>query len=447
MAVAANATPTKRFFVEMITRDISLEDAILDLIDNSIDSFIRTRGVELSAATLLETDLPVLTDKQGKPVLAAVTVELRSDGFRIEDKTGGISRKKAQDEVFRFGAPGDRDHASLGVYGIGLKRAIFKLGRHIRITSRTVDEGFEIHLDAKTWQENPDDWTIPMEFIDGVGSVEEAGTVIEISELYPNVKARITDGTAERRLFKHIGETYPYFLGRMVTVALNGVTVPATEIPLGRSEDVTPSVLYDRQNGVKVTLVSGLADRAKGDWNTDRAGWYVLCNGRVVVSADKTELTGWGAGGPQFVSKYRGFVGIAFFFANDPVELPWTTTKRGINRESPAFIKARNQMQVAARPVLTFLNSLYPSDAVPEPTRRAIAEEVRQADIKQVISNESTFTVRFRTQPVRMTTKIQYDALNSDIDLIRKCLRKPRMSAKAIGEHTFKYFVEMECSE
>lgn len=33
----ATAFPTKAFFVRMITRDISLEDCILDLIDNSVD--------------------------------------------------------------------------------------------------------------------------------------------------------------------------------------------------------------------------------------------------------------------------------------------------------------------------------------------------------------------------------------------------------------------------
>jgi hypothetical protein len=33
----AGANPTKAFFVTMITRDITLEDCILDLIDNSVD--------------------------------------------------------------------------------------------------------------------------------------------------------------------------------------------------------------------------------------------------------------------------------------------------------------------------------------------------------------------------------------------------------------------------
>lgn len=33
----AQASPTKQFFVSMLTRDISLADAILDLLDNCLD--------------------------------------------------------------------------------------------------------------------------------------------------------------------------------------------------------------------------------------------------------------------------------------------------------------------------------------------------------------------------------------------------------------------------
>lgn len=37
----AQATPTKQFFVSMLTRDISLDDAILDLLDNCLDGAMR----------------------------------------------------------------------------------------------------------------------------------------------------------------------------------------------------------------------------------------------------------------------------------------------------------------------------------------------------------------------------------------------------------------------
>ena len=38
------AKPVKSFFVEMLTRDIDLVDAILDLLDNCVDGILRLRS-------------------------------------------------------------------------------------------------------------------------------------------------------------------------------------------------------------------------------------------------------------------------------------------------------------------------------------------------------------------------------------------------------------------
>ena len=40
----------------MFTRDISLEDCILDLIDNAIDGLVRTRKIDISASLLQQED-------------------------------------------------------------------------------------------------------------------------------------------------------------------------------------------------------------------------------------------------------------------------------------------------------------------------------------------------------------------------------------------------------
>ncbi len=48
---SAHANPTKAFFVSMITRDITLEDSILDLIDNSVDSAWMSEGSHPCAIT------------------------------------------------------------------------------------------------------------------------------------------------------------------------------------------------------------------------------------------------------------------------------------------------------------------------------------------------------------------------------------------------------------
>ena len=43
MATRVNANPTKEFFISMLTRDIDIKAAILELIDNSIDGAKRLR--------------------------------------------------------------------------------------------------------------------------------------------------------------------------------------------------------------------------------------------------------------------------------------------------------------------------------------------------------------------------------------------------------------------
>jgi hypothetical protein len=170
---------------------------------------------------------------------------------------------------------------------------------------------------------------------------------------------------------------------------------------------------------VKVIFVATLAPRMQ--WVQASAGWYVLCNGRVVVSADKTELTGWGEGFPAFHSKFRGFIGIALFLSDDPFQLPWTTSKRGLNRESIVFQQSRNRMKGVARPVISFLDKMYPSELNEAVEQRAIAHELTQRDLHK----ELEFTTRssFKAVPKvsEVTTqRVQYDAKIVDLERVRK---------------------------
>ena len=48
MAKKANGAPTKEFFVGMLTRDIELSDAILDLLDNCLDGVVRQESCKIN---------------------------------------------------------------------------------------------------------------------------------------------------------------------------------------------------------------------------------------------------------------------------------------------------------------------------------------------------------------------------------------------------------------
>ena len=70
-----DASPVKSFFVSMLTRDIKLEEAILDLLDNCVDGILRKRG-------------QVLGTKPYKSYRAEI--EFNKDMFTISDNCGGI---------------------------------------------------------------------------------------------------------------------------------------------------------------------------------------------------------------------------------------------------------------------------------------------------------------------------------------------------------------------
>ena len=118
MAITVDSSPTKEFFVEMLTRDIDLTDAILDLLDNCLDGVLRKRG----SMDIKRDDF----DYSGFE--ANITIE--KDCFIIQDNCGGISKSIAINSAFRMGRDStkvlDENLPTVGIYGIGMKRAIFK---------------------------------------------------------------------------------------------------------------------------------------------------------------------------------------------------------------------------------------------------------------------------------------------------------------------------------
>jgi hypothetical protein len=442
----ADAFPRKRFFVEMFTRDIALEDCILDLVDNSIDSLIRSR----------EIDVEDVLGRQRRPTRPAqIDVIVTPKQISVDDNCGGIPLLKAQHEVFNFGhsKEGARDltERGLGAYGIGLKRAIFKMGKTFQVDSTENGTGFRVTQDLEKWirkDSSIEDWRFPIESMSAAAlECPRHGTRVKVTDLQENIKLLAKSPDFLDNLNRAISKTYAYFIPRHAAITLNGEVIPSTELPIGSTEEYKPAIDTYEDDGVRVRLRAGLAPRAPGGkWEMERAGWYVLCNGRIVVSADKTHLTGWGAGIlPQFhSSKGRGFVGLALFASSDPLKLPWTTTKRGLNRESPVYLKARNRMQSVARPVYTYLESLYSSGDDATAEEREAAKKVTQAN-QDVVFTEAPSSFRPAIPRRRSDlVSVQFKVASKKLDAVRGHLARPWMSAGDIGRYTLDYFMRNE---
>lgn len=138
-----DANPTKGFFISMLTRDIRLDRAIIDLIDNCIDGAKNIKPNENYEGLNVE-----LTFSENE--------------FQIIDNCGGFPLETAKSYAFRFGRPSEHsakfvDH-SIGRFGVGMKRSLFKMGEHFTVESKHKKDHFLVEVDVKKWVKKKE-WT------------------------------------------------------------------------------------------------------------------------------------------------------------------------------------------------------------------------------------------------------------------------------------------------
>jgi hypothetical protein len=395
--VSVVATPVKSFFVSMLTRDIKLEDAILDLLDNSVDGVLRlgTKG----------------GDKPFEGFWVGITFD--KDSFTISDNCGGIPWS-LRDYAFRMGKTHDYEPTlvgSLGVYGIGMKRAIFKIGRYCLITTKNENDSYEVEI-PPTWFEDESDWNLPVKASAGQ---KYDGTAIVIKNLNPGIPQIFGEGflAFSRNLEEAIQTNYAYIIEKGLSIKINGHLITPITTKLVFDTDATedvptirPYIFTTNIDGVDVFLAIGftrgipsqaeaLNDQDGKKYKSESAGWTILCNDRVVLYADKTILTGWGeAKIPHFHTQFIAISGIVEFRSNDAKKLPTTTTKRGIDANNPIYLQVKNKMLEGLRIFTDYTNKWKTR----EPESRKYIQEKAHLSLAELKIHTERLTLKSYTK-------------------------------------------------
>jgi hypothetical protein len=357
-----DASPVKSFFVHMLTRDIGLEEAILDLLDNCVDGILRS-------------------DKAGrknKPYSGFhAEIEFKKDSFMISDNCGGIPWS-LHDYAFRMGRSaelGPDVPGGVGVYGIGMKRAIFKMGEQCLISTQNGSNNYEVEIKPE-WIANESNWDIPVRA--GTESMSEDGTTIVIGDLYPHIRKRFTEDAEsfKSKLYDMVATHYAFIVEKGFEVKINEDVVKARPTRLVFSKGgegtkiprIQPYIFKTRIDGVHVFLAVGFTrpipsqeeiatEQEEKKYSSLEAGWTVLCNDRAVLYCDRTELTGWGeANVPRYHTQFIAISGVVEFKSDDPSKLPTTTTKRGIDASSRLYLQVKNKMREGMRIFTDYTN-------------------------------------------------------------------------------------------
>lgn len=355
------AQPAKRFFVEMLTRDIELKDAVLDMLDNCLDGALRTNN---------NNPASTLTPYDGY----FAKISFSKNGFSIFDNCGGIEESLAKEYAFRLGRPDtnrDKDLATVGVYGIGMKRAIFKIGQDATVISRHHKSSFQIDI-TREWLKDDDDWNLPFKYINEDHS--EFGTFIEVKDLYEGI-AKTFEEDFYDDFCATIKEQYSYIIQKGFKVYVNETLIEPKKLGLlvdeaalkGEREGITPYIYEVSSQGVDIFLSVGFYrplpseeeqnDEIEGRHSKDDAGWTIICNDRVIIANDKTSLTGWGSSGaPAYHSQFVAISGVAIIRSKDASLLPVTTTKRGIDINSNIYWALREKMVEGLKMFTSYTN-------------------------------------------------------------------------------------------
>jgi len=430
----ANANPEKRFFVSLLTRDISLIDAVIDLTDNSVNAAMKASENKFNTSKDFQKLIPNRTSKP--PIHIDVTISEKR--ISIADNAGGIDFPSARDDIFRFGHPETHGTTKdrLSVYGIGMKRAVFKIGNKIDILSEHKDGGFDLNLDVQKWVDDPapPPWHFEIARRSGAPKAK-CGTKIDVTDLKEDVRHRISDGRFVDSLVDKLSAVYAYFIGRIISISVNDREVAATNFDVGKNNSSDNFKFGD----VTYSIIAGIQSKGE-NFKDANAGWFVFCNGRTVIYADKSKLTGWSAELPIFQPKHRAFMGLVFFVSKDPEELPWTTTKGSINEE------AKRHMIVLGRSVTSVLDKVYSGSGTTVERSEMLKLSGPATDaFAAATASKNVFKPPQKKGPKEV--RIQYSAKESDIQKIRKHLSKPNLSGSEIGRYTFTHFVKNEVTE
>lgn len=323
------------YLIRGLSSDISTMECIFDLIDNSIDA---ARNEILSK--------PSSKDVRGLPASYAgfhIDVRLSDVDVIVSDDCSGMNEYDLTNRAFRTGAKSQHPYG-IGHFGVGLKRAIFKLGKSVDLRTDNGAGRFHFDFTEANVLEAGDN---PLFAARAISSGKK-GNSLKISDLHLDVAADIGSTQWINELSDNLHRRYGIFSTKGLEIRLNGQLIKPFG-PAVRTVDVGPvkyrNELMQTPSGVRIFAEAGLhegyrikaleadCDESRHRLISGEQGWYVVCNDRIILVADMSERTGWTTG---WHNEYAGFLGWVHYVAEDPELLPWDSKKSGVNASSDA---------------------------------------------------------------------------------------------------------------
>ncbi|CAN7514232.1 ATP-binding protein [Mesorhizobium caraganae] len=309
-----DAIPSKRIFLSIIA-DYDLNRSICELVDNAFDKWTR-----------LGRTAPIAVD---------IWLDEAARMICVEDNAGGLPR----DEISYIVGPGlsssEEADETIGIFGVGTKRAVVALAKEVRIATRYSNgPTYQVEFDDD-WLKD-EDWRLPLF---EVGALAPGTTRVE---LY-NLRVPAIGEEQERMLRHHLSATYARFLENdHVTLRLNGTPiVPRYFDNWSFPPDYLPrhyhgSLRAPNGSMVQVDVLAGLSNESSP--TTGEYGVYFYCNDRLVAPAMKTFEVGFTKGQAGQPHPKVSLTKVIVSLHGEAGQMPWNSSKSDISTKHHIFV-------------------------------------------------------------------------------------------------------------
>jgi hypothetical protein len=308
-----DATPSKRLFLSIIA-DYDLNKSICELIDNGLDVWVR--------------------NKKTKTITIKIFLDKQQQRITVEDDAGGLDKSELRYIVGPGQTGTEPTDETIGIFGVGTKRAVVALAQDIRIKTRFSDKKtYQVEFDDK-WIED-DDWELPYYEIN---QLPKGTTIVELQRL----RLQITDDLISK-LKDHLKITYAKFLRhKKVTIFVNRekMTPKLFEnwaYPPGYSpQEYTGNLKTEEGYVIKVKAIAGLSIESSPA--TGEYGVYFYCNDRLITHAMKTFEVGFTKGIAGLPHPKVSLTRVIVSLNGDARGMPWNSSKSDINTKHEVFL-------------------------------------------------------------------------------------------------------------
>jgi len=157
------------------------------------------------------------------------------------------------------------DLPTVGIYGIGMKRAIFKIGKSASVITRNNNTLYKVTIPLN-WASSEDTWDFSIEEMENKEELQGGGTRVEIENINEGIAENWNTedklNTFIDRLIKSIQESYSFIIQKGFHIEIN--KRPVSSLPLqllmadiDKGEGIKPFLYKQTFGDVSVSLAVG----------------------------------------------------------------------------------------------------------------------------------------------------------------------------------------------